>query len=87
MKEKFKVAICIPAFSTASNISECIESIYACNADEFDIDILLYNNSQNKEIIDLCKKLSFQNDSIYLFDHRSENTTTTLYTWTRARFD
>jgi len=71
MKEKFKVAICIPAFSTAINISECIESIYACNADEFDIDILLYNNSQNQEIIDLCKKLSYKNDSIYLFDHRS----------------
>ena len=65
-----KVAICIPAFSNPQNIDYCIESVISSNNNFFDIDILLYNNSDKVEIIETCQKLTNDYKFIRLFDYR-----------------
>ena len=67
---KNKIAICIPAFSSASNIKTCIDSILKSNDNFYDLSILLYNNSNKQEIINLCKEYSFEYDCVRLFDYR-----------------
>ncbi len=68
---KIKIAVCIPAFSSAENIKNCIDSIIKSNNNNFDLTILLYNNSTKHEIINICKEYSFRYDFIQLNDIRS----------------
>ena len=67
---KNKIAICIPAFSSAYNIKNCLTSIFKSNNNYFDLTILLFNNSNKQEIIDICKEYAFEFDCIQLFDVR-----------------
>jgi GT2 family glycosyltransferase len=67
---KIKIAVCIPAFSNAENIKNCIDSILKSNKDTFDLTILLYNNSTKQDIIDICKEYAFEYNFINLFDYR-----------------
>jgi len=67
---KIKIAVCIPAFSSAENIKKCIDSVFKSNNETFDLTILLYNNSTKQEIIDICKEYVFEYDNIQLFDIR-----------------
>ena len=48
---KIKIAVCIPAFSSAGNIKKCIDSVIKSNADTYDLTILLYNNSAKQEVL------------------------------------
>ncbi len=68
---KTKIAVCVPAFSSAENVKNCVDSIIKSNDDVFDLTILLYNNSIKTEIINLCKKYAFDYDFIQLNDIRS----------------
>ena len=65
-----KVAVCIPAYSSAENIDYCIESVIKSNNTFFDIEILLYNNSIKPAIIETCQSLSSEYKFIRLFDYR-----------------
>ena len=65
---KFKVAVCIPAFSDPDNIDGCVKSILESNSDHYELDILLFNNSNRQDIISLCKELSYINDEIRSID-------------------
>jgi len=67
---KIKIAVCIPAFSSAGNIKKCIDSVIKSNADTYDLTILLYNNSTKQEIIDICKEYAFEFNNIQLHDIR-----------------
>lgn len=67
---KIKIAVCIPAFSSAGNIKKCIDSVIKSNADTYDLTILLYNNSTKQEIIDICKEYAFEYNNIQLHDIR-----------------
>lgn len=67
---KIKIAVCIPAFSSAGNIKKCIDSVLKSNADTYDLTILLYNNSTKQEIIDICKEYAFEYNNIHLHDIR-----------------
>ena len=71
MMTKLKVAICIPAFSDPINIEGCIESILKSNNETYELDILLFNNSERDDIINKCKTLSYSTDEIRLYDHRT----------------
>ena len=53
-----KIAVCIPAYSNPQNIDYCIESIIKSNNTFFDIEILLYNNSNKPAIIETCRSLA-----------------------------
>ena len=68
---KIKIAVCIPAFSNADNIKNCIDSVINSNDNNFDLTILLYNNSTKHEIINICKEYAFEYDFIQLYDVRS----------------
>lgn len=68
---KIKIAVCVPAFSNAENIKNCIDSLIKSNNNVFDLTILLYNNSTKQDIIDICKEYSFKHDFIQLIDIRS----------------
>lgn len=68
---KLKVAICIPCFSNPENIRECIDSILLSNANTYDLDILMFNNSDRKDIIGICKELAFSYEEIRLIDYRT----------------
>lgn len=68
---KIKIAVCIPAFSSAENIKNCIDSVIKSNNNNFDLTILLYNNSTKHEIINICKEYAFEYDFIQLYDVRS----------------
>jgi len=68
---KLKVAVCIPAFSDPINIDECVKSILESNSNHYELDILLFNNSNRQDIISLCKELSYENEEIRLFDNRT----------------
>ncbi len=68
---KLKVAVCIPAFSDPINIEGCIESILKSNNETYELDILLFNNSERDDIINKCKTLSYSTDEIRLYDHRT----------------
>ena len=67
---KIKIAVCIPAFSNADNIKNCLDSIIKSNDDIFDLTILLYNNSNKQENIDVCKEYAFEYNFIQLLDIR-----------------
>jgi len=67
---KIKIAVCIPAFSSAENIKKCIDSVIKSNNDFFDLTILLYNNSTKQDIINICKEYAFEFNNIQLFDVR-----------------
>lgn len=67
---KIKIAVCVPAFSSADNIKNCIDSIFKSNNHTFDLTILLYNNSTKQEIIDICKEYAFEHNNIQLQDIR-----------------
>lgn len=67
---KIKIAVCIPAFSSAENIKKCLDSVIKSNNNVFDLTILLYNNSTKQEIIDICKEYAFELNNIQLFDVR-----------------
>ena len=71
MMNKLKVAVCIPAFSDPDNIDGCVKSILESNSDHYELDILLFNNSNRQDIISLCKELSYENEEIRLFDNRT----------------
>jgi glycosyltransferase involved in cell wall biosynthesis len=58
---KIKIAVCIPAFSNAENVKNCIESIFKSNNEKFELTILLYNNSTKQDIISICKEYAFSN--------------------------
>jgi GT2 family glycosyltransferase len=68
---KIKIAVCIPAFSSAENIKNCLDSIIKSNDNVFDLNILLYNNSTKQDIIDICKEYAIKFNNIQLFDIRS----------------
>ena len=67
---KIKIAVCIPAFSNAENIKNCIDSLINSNNNFYDLSIFLYNNSGNQEIVDICKEYAFEYSFIHLFDYR-----------------
>ena len=67
---KIKIAVCIPAFSNAENIKNCIDSLIKSNDNFYDLSILLYNNSATQEIVDICKEYAFEYNFIHLFDYR-----------------
>ena len=67
---KIKIAVCIPAFSNAENIKNCIDSIFNSNNNVFDLTILLYNNSTKQDIINICKEYAFEYNNIQLQDIR-----------------
>ena len=68
---KKKISVCIPCFSTAENIKNCVESLIKSNNNKYTLDIFLYNNSNKDEIIYLCKELSFEHENIRLIDYRT----------------
>ena len=65
-----KVAICIPAFSNPQNIDYCIESVIKSNNNFFNIEILLYNNSNKTKIIETCRSVAHDYEFIKFFDYR-----------------
>jgi GT2 family glycosyltransferase len=67
---KIKIAVCIPAFSNAENVKNCIESIFKSNNEKFELTILLYNNSTKQDIISICKEYAFKFNNIQLQDIR-----------------
>ena len=67
---KIKIAVCIPAFSSAENIKNCLDSVIKSNDNEFNLSILLYNNSIKQDIIDICKEYTLKFNNIQLFDVR-----------------
>lgn len=67
---KIKIAVCIPAFSNAENIKNCIDSLIKSNNNFYDLSILLYNNSATQEIVDICKEYAVKYNFIQLFDYR-----------------
>ncbi len=67
---KIKIAVCIPAFSNAENIKNCLDSVIKSNNDVYDLTILLYNNSNKQVIIDICKEFAFEYNNVQLFDIR-----------------
>jgi GT2 family glycosyltransferase len=67
---KIKIAVCIPAFSNAENINNCIDSLIKSNNNFYDLSILLYNNSGTQDIVNICKEYAFEYNFIHLFDYR-----------------
>lgn len=67
---KVKIAVCIPVFSSAKNIETCIDSLIKSNNNYYDLNILLYNNSNKKDIIKTCKYYANNLDCVQLFDFR-----------------
>jgi len=68
---KLKIAICIPCFSNPENIKGCIESILQSNSNIYDLDILMFNNSERKDIIVTCTELAYLHEEIRLIDYRT----------------
>ena len=68
---KLKVAICLPCFSNPENIEGCIESILKSNSNTYDLEILMFNNSERQDIIETCKELAYLHQEIRLIDYRT----------------